>query len=120
MSGRFSQLLNLIRSLPVSPIRPEPNSQLSVALEGIVSRNFPIDASRELSPSEEKAVERIESSLQHLKSNVALTEFPLSNRTLRPSYDPVMYDRIVQGVERASKGQGRSFWRRFFQLRGEA
>jgi hypothetical protein len=47
-------------------------------------------------------------------------QFPLSDKTLKPLHDPIYYSRMVEGVNRSSKGQGRSFWRKFFQLRGDA
>jgi hypothetical protein len=88
-------------------------------------------------PSEEKAMEGMIASLERIQSNASLKEvsryiarmgrkhntheqYPLGSTTLRPAHDPLYYKRILDGVHRAQKGEGRSWWRRFFQMRGEA
>lgn len=48
------------------------------------------------------------------------SQYPLSDRMLKPQYDPHYYIRLRDGVHKAQQGQGRSWWRSFFQLRGEA
>jgi hypothetical protein len=47
-------------------------------------------------------------------------QYPLSSNTLQPAHDPLYFKRMLDGVHRASKGVGRSWWRRFFQVKGEA
>jgi hypothetical protein len=49
-----------------------------------------------------------------------LFQYPLSKRTLSPATDPMYFTRLVQGVELSAQGKARSWWKRFFQLRGEA
>jgi hypothetical protein len=39
---------------------------------------------------------------------------------MRPPSDPLYYKRIMDGVHRSQKGQGRSWWKLFFQVKGEA
>lgn len=80
-------------------------------------------------------MEKMIASLERIQSNASLNQvsldglqsgiytypqYPLGQTTLRPAYDPLYYKRILDGVHRAQKGEGRSWWRRFFQLRGEA
>lgn len=51
---------------------------------------------------------------------IADQQYPLSSRTLAPSHDPQYYTRIKDGVHRSAEGKGRSWWKSFFQLKGEA
>lgn len=37
---------------------------------------------------------------------------------LHPQHDPHYYTRMREGVQRAAQGIGRSWWKRFFQVRG--
>ncbi len=47
-------------------------------------------------------------------------QYPLSQRTLAPASDPFYYTRLLQGVELSTRGKGRSWFKRFFSLKGEA
>ncbi|KAK1926335.1 hypothetical protein DB88DRAFT_481482 [Papiliotrema laurentii] len=129
--SRTTHLLSLARSLPASPIRAPGTPQLSDALEKIITRTFPasststtaaggVTTERVLGPSEEKAMERMIASLERIKANDSLRQYPLSDLTVRPAHDPLYYKRILDGVARSQRGEGRSWWRRFFQVKGEA
>jgi hypothetical protein len=37
-----------------------------------------------------------------------------------PVHDPHYYDRMRDGVHRSQQGISRSWWKRFFQVRGDA
>ncbi|GFZ43728.1 hypothetical protein JCM24511_01448 [Saitozyma sp. JCM 24511] len=111
-TSRSQHLLGLIRALPPTPLRPAGSPQLSNALEGVANR---ITKARG-----EEGVEGMIGALERIQAGKAMAEFPLGNRTLRPRHDPMYYKRMMDGVHRAAQGQGRSWWKSFFQVRGEA
>lgn len=47
-------------------------------------------------------------------------QFPLSAAMTHPVHDPHYYDRMRDGVHRSQQGISRSWWKRFFQVRGDA
>jgi len=94
--SRLTELVNLVRSLPVNPLQPHGPAQLSSALQTILSRSFPTAGieplnpsssgppsqplptsstiPRELGPSEEKAVDGMLRAIQGIKANEALMQ----------------------------------------------
>lgn len=60
--------------------------------------------------------------LQLFKTDLAIhpPQYPLSKRTLAPPSDPLYYTRLLQGVELSAQGKGRSWFKRFFSVKGEA
>lgn len=50
----------------------------------------------------------------------ANAQFPISSALLHPQHDPEYYNRMREGVHRSAKGIQRSWWKRFFQVRGKA
>ncbi|KAL7421299.1 hypothetical protein Q5752_004184 [Cryptotrichosporon argae] len=105
----MSNLAALVRALPPTPFRAQGTPQLADALEAIVRRS---------SPSEARAAAAA-AAIERLQAGRALAEFPLSDRTLRPAHDVHLYDRTREGVHRSAKGIGRSWWKRFFQVKGQ-
>lgn len=68
-------------------------------------------------------VQRRERLVYHFPSGthkLMLIQYRLSSRTLKPSHDPMYYTRIREGVHLSAQGKGRSWWKSFFQLKGDA
>ncbi|WOO79620.1 uncharacterized protein LOC62_02G003150 [Vanrija pseudolonga] len=128
-TSRLSSLLNTARTLPPTPFRAAPAPQLSDALNGVVTRSFglPLKAgdaavaarAESLSTVEEGAADSALAALERLRAGAALREFPVSATTTHPRHDPYYYTRMRDGVHRAQLGIGRSWWKRFFQVRGK-
>lgn len=130
-------LLGLIRKLPPTPFRSGGSPQLSDALEAIVGRAFNVKpgnaasvSARTLSPEDERVVQLAEQSVTRVQDGAArkevgawwalLTQFPVSATLLHPAHDPQYYSRMREGVHRSQQGIGRSWWKRFFQVKGGA
>ncbi|ORX34555.1 hypothetical protein BD324DRAFT_653329 [Kockovaella imperatae] len=135
--SQISRIRTLARSLPPSPLRQAGTLQLTDAIESILSRHFPESSASATSSagpsksaptgsrqaiSESRARDAMDGmlrSLQRIQSNAASKRYPLSERTLTPAHDPNTYLRILNGVRQSAKGQGRAWWKRFFQVRGK-
>ncbi|KAL1409607.1 hypothetical protein Q8F55_003602 [Vanrija albida] len=130
MASRLAALLNTATTLPPTPFRAASSPQLADALGAIVRRSFGLapkasDSAVEaraasLSPAEEEAAGAALAALERLRAGNALREFPVSATTTHPRHDTYYYTRMRDGVHRAQLGIGRSWWKRFFQVRGQA
>ncbi|BEJ13267.1 hypothetical protein CspHIS471_0304410 [Cutaneotrichosporon sp. HIS471] len=124
------RLLTAIRALPPTPFRTTGQPQLFDALEGIVARTLSLpadagDAAIEakqagMSDSMRRRVTAAEDALGAIEANKALDQYPTSYNLLHPAHDPEYYERMLTGVRRSQQGIGRSWWKRFFQVRGSA
>ncbi|BEI90225.1 uncharacterized protein CcaverHIS019_0302950 [Cutaneotrichosporon cavernicola] len=124
------RLLTAIRALPPTPFRTTGQPQLFDALEGIVARTLSLpadagDAAIEakqagMSDSMRRRVKAAEDALGAIEANKALDKYPTSYNLLHPAHDPEYYERMLTGVRRSQQGIGRSWWKRFFQVRGSA
>ncbi|GMK58242.1 hypothetical protein CspeluHIS016_0502740 [Cutaneotrichosporon spelunceum] len=124
------RLFTAIRTLPPTPFRTTGQPQLSDALEGIVARALSLptnagDAEIEakqagMSDSMRRRVKAAEDALGTIEANKALSMYPTSHNLLHPAHDPEYYERMHTGVRRSQQGIGRSWWKRFFQVRGSA
>ncbi|BEI82427.1 hypothetical protein CcaverHIS002_0302950 [Cutaneotrichosporon cavernicola] len=72
-------------------------------------------SSRLIEPHRSRTLARV---LRCLLSLHILT--PTSYNLLHPAHDPEYYERMLTGVRRSQQGIGRSWWKRFFQVRGSA
>ena len=102
--SRLTLILNTVRSLPPTPLRPANSAQLADGLESIITRAFPISTTtstssetphpstsiissdptmssnvveRTLGPSEERAAEGMRLAIERIKSNYALQQVSL-------------------------------------------
>ncbi|KAJ9103911.1 hypothetical protein QFC21_002374 [Naganishia friedmannii] len=128
VSALYRQLLQTVRSLPRDPLRP--TLQLNETLEATVNRAFGIKQVETVNSSTSEALplrlaehvtvedEALASkALQALKD---LSDDKALHATLQPATDPYYYTRLIQGVGLSSQGKTRSWWKTFFQVKGEA
>ncbi|KAJ9117838.1 hypothetical protein QFC20_000118 [Naganishia adeliensis] len=133
VSAVYRQLLQIVRALPRDPLRP--SLQLNETLESAVNRAFgvkqaatatsanealPLTIAEHVRPEDEALATKALEVLQELKDDKALHAYPLTAKTLQPPTDPYYYTRLIQGVGLSSQGKTRSWWKTFFQVKGEA
>ncbi|KAF8519329.1 hypothetical protein BU17DRAFT_47830 [Hysterangium stoloniferum] len=51
-----------------------------------------------------------------LKNNVAAQKWPITEKLSSPASMPLYYSRLLEGVEKSSKGIGRPWWKIFFNI----
>ncbi|KAJ9123556.1 hypothetical protein QFC24_003771 [Naganishia onofrii] len=134
VSALYRQLLQTVRSLPRDPLRP--TLQLNETLEATVNRAFgikqvetvnsstsealPLKLAEHVSAEDEALASKALQALKNLSDDKALHAYPLTSKTLQPATDPYYYTRLIQGVGLSSQGKTRSWWKTFFQVKGEA
>ena len=93
--SRLARLVEMVRSLPPTPLRPQGSPQLSDALDSIISRQFPSASSSSssatgaLGEAEEQKVARMLGPLERLTAGSALAEVsdPILGRRRRRAKD---------------------------------
>ncbi|KAF8313863.1 hypothetical protein DL93DRAFT_2167662 [Clavulina sp. PMI_390] len=100
MSRVSATLHQIAQNWPADPLRP--TMQFSQVLSS-------------LSTSPNLSVRAVMAA-RALSENRLKTQFPLSEKTTTPASTPLHYTRLVEGVEKAIRGEKRSFIERFFSL----